>query len=505
MSKEPKNPEQCPLVATGIEGIDDILGGGFTPHRVYLVEGNPGSGKTTLALQYLIEGRRRGEGGIYITLSETKAELDAVARSHGWSLEGITVLELVAPEAELDSDNQYSMFQPSDVEMGETTRIILDEVERIKPGRVVIDSLSEIRLLAQNSLRYRRQILALKQYFIGRECTVLLLDGKTSGPEDLKLRSIAHGVVTLEQLAPNYGAERRRVCITKLRGQKYRGGYHDFVIASGGLNVFPRLIAGEHDHGRGRGLLKSDNRELDALMGGGLQFGTSVVLLGPAGSGKSTLALQYARAAAARGDRAAVFAFDERVGTILERTSGLGMDITAPLASGLISIQPVDTAELSPGEFSHYVRRAAEGNDGKPAARILIIDSLNGYLNAMPEERFLTAQLHELLTYLGHRGVVTFLVVAQHGLIGHMDSPIDTTYLADTVVLFRYFEVMGEIRQALSVVKKRSGKHERTIRELKLGANGIEVGEPLRDFHGILTGTPSFRNPSGHLTGSGDE
>ena len=492
-------------VATGIVGLDDVLGGGFTPNRLYLVEGNPGSGKTTLALNCLLEGVRYGEKGLYVTLSETKTELAAVAKSHGWSLEGIDILELVATESELEPDNQNAMFQPSEVELGVTTKAILAEVERIKPKRVVIDSLSEMRLLAQNPLRYRRQVLALKQYFIGRECTVFLLDDLTSETEDLQLQSIAHGVVSLEQLSPEYGAERRRLRITKLRGQKYRGGYHDFVITTGGLDVFPRLIASEHARGQKRGVLKSDNAELDALLGGGLQYGTSAVLIGPAGSGKSTLAMQYLRTAAGRGERGVVFAFDERVGTVLERTQGLGMDISGFVESGHIVIKPVDTAELSPGEFAHLIRRAADGAGDVPGAKIVVIDSLNGYLNAMPEERFLTAQLHELLTYLGHKGVVTFLLVAQHGLVGQMETPVDTTYLADTVVLFRYFEVAGEVRQAISVVKKRSGKHERTIRELSLGGGGITVGKPLREFRGVLSGTPTYSGPDRALTGPKDE
>lgn len=487
------------LAATGIAGLDDVLGGGFTPHRIYLIEGNPGSGKTTLALRWLLQGERIGEHGIYVTLSETKAELSAVARSHGWSLSGISVLELVAPESELEPQNQNSMFQPSEVELGVTTKTILAEVERIKPRRVVLDSLSEMRLLAQNSLRYRRQILALKQYFIGRDCTVFLLDDLTSETEDLQLQSIAHGVVSLEQMSPEYGAERRRLRITKLRGQKYRGGYHDFIIQKGGLDVFPRLVAGEHVRGQKRGVLKSGNDELDTLLGGGLHYGTSAVLIGPAGSGKSTCALQYALSGAQRGESAAVFAFDERIETILERTEGLGMDLSTHLASGLITIQPIDTAELSPGEFAHHVRRAAEGENGKQPAKIIVIDSLNGYLNAMPEERFLTAQLHEVLTYLGHKGVVSFLVVAQHGLLGHMETPVDTTYLADTVILFRYFEAVGEVKQAISVVKKRSGRHERTIRELRFSDNGLVIGKPLRDFQGVLSGTPTFRGKSQEL------
>jgi circadian clock protein KaiC len=493
------------LLATGIPGLDDVLGGGFTPNRLYLIEGDPGSGKTTLALDCLFEGVRLREKVLYVTLSETKAELAAVAKSHGWSLDGIDVLELVAPESELEPDNQNAMFQPSEVELGVTTKAILAEVERIKPKRVVIDSLSEMRLLAQSPLRYRRQVLALKQYFIGRECTVLLLDDLTSAEEDLQLRSIAHGVVSLEQLSPEYGAERRRLRVVKLRGQKYRGGYHDFVIERGGLDVFPRLVAGEHVRGQKRGLLKSDNVQMDALLGGGIQYGTSAVLIGPAGSGKSTLALQYARAAAGRGERTVIFAFDERIETVLERTEGLGMDISKFLDADLITIKPIDTAELSPGEFAYLVRRAAEGEDGKPAAKIVIIDSLNGYLNAMPEERFLTSQLHELLTFLGHKGVVTFLLVAQHGLVGQMDTPVDTTYLADTVILFRYFEAAGEVRQAVSVVKKRSGKHERTIRELSLGEGGITVGKPLREFHGVLSGTPTYGGPDKAITGHKDD
>ncbi len=494
MGEESADPQENGLASTGVRGLDDVLGGGLTPNRVYLIEGSPGSGKTTLSLQFLLEGMRLGQKGIYVTLSETKAELVAVAKSHGWSLEGITLLELVTPEAELEAENQYSMFQPSDVELNVTTRAILSEVEKTKPSRVVIDSLSEMRLLAQNPLRYRRHILALKQFFIGRECTVFLLDDLTSETEDLQLQSIAHGVISLEQLSPEYGAARRRLRITKLRGQRYRGGHHDFNIEPGGLNIFPRLVAAEHDRSLERGLLKAGNSDLDALLGGGLQYGTSALLIGPAGSGKSTLAIMYVLAAARRGERSAIFAFDERPETIRERMSGLGMDLSTHLESGLITIQPIDTAELSPGEFSHHVRRAAEGSDGHPRAKVLVIDSLNGYLNAMPEERFLVAQLHEILTYLGHMGVVTFLIVAQHGLLGsHMEAPVDTTYLADTVVMFRYFEAMGEVRQALSVVKKRSGKHERTIRELRIDEHGVQIGKPLRDFHGVLAGTPTYR------------
>lgn len=491
MSNLNENPTSH-LVSMGIAGLDNILGGGLTPNCLYLIEGNPGSGKTTLALKCLLEGKRQGQKGMYVTLSETEAELRAVAESHGWVLDGISIFELVAPESELEPDNQTAMFQPSEIDLSVTTKAILAEVERTKPTRIVLDSLSEMRLLAQSPLRYRRQILALKQFFIGRNCTVFLIDDQTSEMHDLQLQSIAHGVIQLEQLSPEYGAERRRLRIKKIRGQKYRGGYHDFIIQKGGLAVFPRLNVVETITGVHRGLLKSENAGLDALLGGGLHYGTSAVLLGPAGCGKSTVAMQYARVACDRGERAAIFAFDERMDTILERTTALGMDITKYLESDCLTIKPINTAEVSPGEFAYHVCRAADGTEGKPGVRIVIIDSLNGYLNAMPEERFLTAQLHELLTYLGHKGVVTFLLVAQHGLIGQMETPIDTTYLADSVILFRFFEMWGEVKQAISVVKKRSGKHERTIRELSLGENAIVVGEPLRNFQGVLSGAPVF-------------
>jgi circadian clock protein KaiC len=497
---EPQPSTLSPRSATGIAGLDDILGGGVTAHRVYLIEGNPGSGKTTLALQYLLEGIRVKEAGVYVTLSETKRELRDVAASHGWSLDGLEVVELVAEENELDPDNQYTMFQPSEVQLGETTRAILAEVERVRPKRVVIDSLSELRLLAQSPLRYRRQILSLKQYFTGRECTVLLVDDKTSAENDLQLQSIAHGVISLEHLSPEYGAERRRLRVTKLRGQKFRGGLHDFNIATGGLEVFPRLVAAEHAGTRDWQPLGGEVKGLDELLGGGMDPGTSTLLIGPAGTGKSSVAISYARAAATQKQRAALFVFDERIEVLMRRVAGLGMDLRPHLESGLVTVQQVDPAELSPGEFTHNVRRAVDGDDGHPPAKVVVIDSLNGYMQAMPEERFLTVQMHELLTYLGHKGVVTFLVLAQHGMIGPMQAPVDTTYLADTVILFRYFEADGRVRQAISVVKKRSGKHERTIRELRLDG-GIAVGDPLHNFLGVLTGTPVFKGDSKTLMG----
>lgn len=473
--------------SSGVPGLDNILHGGFISHRLYLVDGDPGAGKTTLSLQYLLQGVRAGEKCLYITLSETRDELVAGALSHGWSLDGIEIMELTTDESDLDGEGQITMYHPSEVELNETTKKVLDVVANLNPSRVVFDSLSEMRLLAQSSLRYRRQILALKQFFIGRNCTVLLLDDRTSEGSDLHLQSIAHGVISLEQMAPVYGAARRRLRVMKLRGTDFRGGYHDFAIAKGGIEVFPRLVASEHSVPFDRQHIKSGVTALDLLLGGGLDRGTSTLLVGPAGAGKSTIAVQYAVAAADRGDHAAIFAFDESTETLKARTQGLGIEIKEGLGAGQVKIHQIDPAELSPGEFAHRVQDAVE----QFGARVVVIDSLNGYLNAMPEEQFLTAQLHELLTYLGRQGVTTIMVVAQHGILGtNMSSPIDTSYLADTVVLLRYFEYSGKVKKAISVVKKRSGAHEATIRELKFGDHGIHLSEPLAEFRGILTGVP---------------
>jgi circadian clock protein KaiC len=482
-----QTPPPTILVPTGISGLDDILGGGVTPFRVYLIEGNPGSGKTTLALQVLLQGARDGKRALYVTLSESAEEIRATAESHGWSLKGVDVFELIAPEEMLDPDEQSTMFHSSEVELSETTKSILNEVERVKPALVVFDSLSEMRLLAQGSLRYRRQILALKQFFSGRSCTVLMLDDRTSENTDMRLQSIAHGVISLEQLSPEYGAERRRLRVIKMRGRKYRGGYHDFTIVRGGLRVFPRLVAAEHVSSFGDFSLRSGLEGLDQLLGGGLEAGTNTLLMGPAGSGKSTLILQYIGNAARLGQRAAVFSFEESVHTLMARASRLGTDLKPSIDSGHVRVRQVDPAELSPGEFVHKVRDAVE-NDG---AKVVVIDSLNGFLNAMPEERFLIIQLHELLSYLGQQGVVTILVVAQHGLLGSdIQTTVDASYLADTVILLRFFEAAGEVRQAISVVKKRSGEHERAIRELRMTSGNVTVGEPLREFSGILSGLP---------------
>lgn len=475
-------------LATGIQGLDDILQGGFTANRVYLVEGDPGAGKTTFALQFLMEGVRLGEAALYVTLSETKEELEASARSHGWSLDGIDIHELVPAEDTLKPEAQYTIFHPSEIELSETTSAVLEEVERINPKRVVFDSLSEIRLLAHDALRYRRQVLALKQYFIGRQCTVILLDDKTSNANDLQLQSIVHGVLSLEHLALEYGAERRRLRVIKLRGSRYRGGYHDFNIETGGVVVFPRLVAAEHRKEFAKGNATSDVPELDSLLGGGLARGSSTLIIGPAGSGKSTLGAQFAAASAARGEKSAVFIFDEIVETYVGRAEGIGANIQSHIDDNLITLKQVDPAELAPGEFADRVLRAVD-RDG---ARLVIIDSLNGYLHAMPEERFLTIQMHELLTSLNQRGVVTLLVLAQHGFLGDMGTPVDVSYLADTVLLLRYFEAEGAVNRAVSVIKKRSGAHENTIREMKITSQGIRVGEPLTKFHGVLTGVPTY-------------
>jgi circadian clock protein KaiC len=475
--------------STGVAGLDHILGGGFPYDRVYLIEGDPGSGKTTLGLQFLREGLRREEKVLYVTLSETRSELAAVAKSHGWTLDGMAIHELSAgDDAAFKPDDQYTFFHPSEVELGETTKAVLAEVERANPTRVVFDSLSEMRLLAREPLRYRRQILGLKQFFIGRRCTVLLLDDRTSLPGDLQLQSLAHGVVTLEQLAPEYGAERRRLRIVKLRGVKFQGGFHDFVIATGGLVVYPRLVAAESRTNGKPETADTGIKEFNQLLGGGLDRGTSTLFIGPAGAGKSALATTAAEAAARRGERVVIYLFDEGLETFRRRAAGLGAQIEPHVESGQMVLTQIDPAEMSPGEFADRVRSDVI----RGGAGFVVVDSLNGYISSMPEERFLLAQLHELFMFLRQHGVLTISIVAQHGLIGAMQAPVDLSYLADNVVLLRFFEVAGEVRQAISVLKKRSGAHERTIRELRLLSSGIMLGEPLRDFHGVLTGVPSF-------------
>lgn len=485
--KKTSSNDRPSLMSTGIAGLDDVLNGGLTANRMYLVEGVPGSGKTTLGVQFLQAGAARGENVLYVTLSESAEELRDIAISHGWSLDGITVRELIPTEHTLAAEDQYTVFHPSEIELTETTKVILQDVEARKPTRLVFDSLSELRMLAGTPLRYRRQILALKQFFAGRGCTVILLDDLTATDRDLQVQSISHGVIALEQMIPEYGSDRRRLRVVKFRGRHFRGGYHDYAIRKGGLDVFPRLVAAEHRGAITSGRMSGDLPELDALLGGGLELGSSTLLMGAPGTGKSTLAAQFVSAAAERGEKSVMFIFDESAATLIARAKGMGIELEKHVETGLITIQPVDPAELSPGEFAHRMRHAVE----KDGVRIVVIDSLNGYLNATPEERFLIIQLHELLSYLGQLGVATIIVGAHQGVIGsNMSAPVDASYLADSVILLRFYEAEGEVRQAISVVKKRGGAHERTIRDFRLTPAGIRIGEPLRRFRGVLTGVP---------------
>ncbi len=476
----------------GVDGLNDILGEGLPAGQMYLIEGEPGTGKTTLAMQFILAGTKAGEKGMYITLSESKSELEGSARSHDWNIEDIPIVEFIPAEASLSPEQQYTVFHPSEVELAETVQKLTELIEREKPDRLVIDSLSELRLLAADTMRYRRQLLALKHFFLGRDTTVLLLDDRSAEGSDMQLQSIAHGVVRLEKIPRSYGVTRRQVEIIKLRGSAYREGFHDYTIARGGVAVYPRLIASEHDSLFDGERIQSGLHELDQMFGGGINRGSSTLLIGPSGSGKSTIAMIFAYAAAKRGDRAIVYAFDEVLRTAQDRLEGLGMPVREQIAKGSLAMSQINPAELSPGEFSWQIRNDVEKKD----TRVVVIDSLNGFMMSMPGERDLNLHLHELLAFLNQKGVVTFLIYTQHGLIGGMQTEVDVSYLSDTVVLLRYFESKGEIRQVISVIKQRVGQHERTLRELRMSNNGVHIGEPLSSFKGVLTGVPDLSDSS---------
>ena len=490
--RQPSLPE--PRMSTGVTGLDNILGGGLTPNRVYLIEGSPGAGKTTLALQFLLKGAALGEVGLYITLSETRSELLAVADAHGWDVDALSIVELLSDEG-LDPEYEQSILHPAEVELGETVENVMRQVETLKPVRIVLDSLSELRLLSQNPLRYRRQILALKRYFATRECTVYLLDDNTSDPGDLQLHSIAHGVVSLDQLVHDYGGARRRVRVAKMRGIKFREGFHDFTLETGGIDVYPRLVAAEHHAMFSSEPVSTGAHGLDAMLGGGLIPGTNALLIGPSGVGKTTTVVCCLMAALKRGERCIYYLFDETMGTLMMRSKSLGLDLSAYLDNGLLTLRQIDPAEMSPGQFTSDVRQAVEDE----GATYVAIDSLNAYLQAMPGERYLLLQMHELLGYLNQRGIVTMLVLGQHGIVGEVQTDIDISYLSDVMILFRYFEHQGEVLTALAAVKSRGSAHERTIRQFRLAQGGLEVSEALRDFDGVLAGLPAYRGGSAML------
>lgn len=487
---------------TGIPGLDNVLGGGLPPHRLYVVEGDPGSGKTTFALQFLREGVRLGQRVLYVTLSETLEELNDVAISHNWTLDGINLLELNSLSERLEEDANYTVYHPSDVELGDTIQSIRTEVERLNPERVALDSVSELKILSQTSVRYRREILGLKQFFAGRKCSVLVLDDLTTREDEQQLQSIAHGVIRMERDSREYGTTRRQIHVVKMRGVRFQDGHHDFVLKTGGLELYPRLSSAGTALNKREGYALSGSLQMDALLGGGLDRGSSTLLIGPAGCGKTTLCSHYLLAALQRGENVTCYQFEESQETFLARSRGFGMDFEPYIASGQFELARVDIADLSPGEFASQVQRAVEQKNSS----LIVIDSLNGYMNGMPSERFLMIHMHELLNYLGQKGVVTLLTVSQHGMMGpSMNSPIDVSFLADSVILLRFFEASGRVRQAISVVKKRRGAHERTLREMRIGVTGMQVGEVLEEFQGVLTGVPRYRGKDAQLLGDPQE
>jgi circadian clock protein KaiC len=471
----------------GIPGIDSILGGGLPRGQMFLIDGSPGVGKTTLALQFLLEGVRRKERCLYVTLSETKSELESVADSHGWALDGIDIVELAEVESHFNVKAQNTLFQPAEVELTSLSKLLVETFDRIAPARMVLDSLSEVRLMAQNPLRYRRQVLAFKQHFAQGKCTVLLLDDRSASGRDVQVQSIVHGMITLQTVPLKFGISRRFLNVPKMRGSTFREGNHDYVIKAGGLTVFPRLVAVEKQDGFRKETFGSGNPELDKLAGGGLDTGTGTLFMGPAGSGKSTVASMFAARAAHAGQKALYFAFDEVPAILIDRAQEIGLDFEGAMRSGMLEIRQVDPAEVAPGELADEIHQSVT-----KGTRMVVLDSLNGYVNAMPQEEFLHLHLHELLTFLNQHGVVTIMVLAQHGLVGPMGAPVDVSYLADTVLLTRFFEARGAMKKAVSIIKKRSGAHEDTIRELTMSPAGVAIGPPLVHFEGVMTGVPRF-------------
>ena len=475
------------LAPTGIAGLDEILQGGLPEHQMYFVQGDPGAGKTTLSFQFLLEGVRRGEKSMYVTLSASSRDLQRVALSHGWDISAVTIHE----QFQTSSGADTTIFRPAEIELSRTVKALLDAIDAVQPDRVVIDSLGEIRLLAEGVLRYRKQLLILKEFFRERSITGLVLDDRTVGASDSEVQGLAEGVITLGVNAPMYGNTRRTLEVVKLRSVAFRGGFHDFTIEKGGLRVYPRLTAGQHRASSQEGTIGSGIAEIDSLVGGGLERGSATMIMGPAGVGKSSLALQFATAAAAAGERVAFFIFEEHRSVFLKRAASLGFDVLPLIESGALLVQQIDPAEMSAGEFAYTVRTTVEAEK----AAIVVIDSLNGYFNAMPEQHFLTLQLHELLSYLTDAAITTILIVSQHGAIGHVSSPVDVSYLADAVILLRYYETRGSFRRAISMLKKRTSAHEQTVRDYQITSKGVRVGAILEEFRGILSGMQSTEAP----------